>query len=98
MSGGPTVSSSDLASSFAPTKPPFEPADVTVDLNGRVWVRRTGPFGATGAVYDVFDGTGTRVDRIELPANGHIVGFGAAAVYVAEQDSPTHVTLTKYKT
>lgn len=82
-----------MSRKFAANKPPFFPDDVIVAASGRVWVMRTQPFGAKTVVYDVFDTAGARVDRVALPADSRVVGFGAGAVYVREGGNQ----LRKYK-
>ena len=83
---------------FAPTKPPFEPnGEVIASPEGRVWVSRNLPAGVAKTVYDVFDGTGERVDRVELPARNRVVGFGLASIYAVERDEKGAVSLRKYK-
>jgi hypothetical protein len=81
---------------FADTKPPFEPTGVIAAPDGRVWVKRSRPAGATDVVYDVFDAVGARADRIRLPARSTIVGFGAKAIYVSELDADDVPRLRKY--
>jgi len=83
---------------FAATKPAFFPDDVTVTPAGRVWVRRTGPHGATSAAHDIFDTAARRVDRVALPAAEQIVGFGTDAVYTREIAASGAETLRKYRT
>ena len=80
---------------FAETKAPFDAGDVTVSPDGRVWVLRAQPFGAKTALYDVFDGAGRRVDRVQVPAEGRIIGFGRGAVYVRMENSQG-IELRKY--
>jgi hypothetical protein len=81
---GGRTSGADLGLRFAPTKAPFEPGGVMVSPEGQVWVRRTGPFGARTTIYDVFDRTGARVDRLEIDAATPVVGFGPGVVLVRE--------------
>ena len=102
--GAPSVgfAGSDRSSStkpkplFTPFKPPFEPNDVMVSPDARVWISRTRPMGATATVYDVFDGQGNRIDRVELPARSRVIGFGKAAVYAVERDEKGRPSLRKY--
>jgi hypothetical protein len=84
VAGGANSASPQMTRKFAVNKPPFFPDDILVSPAGRVWVMRTQPFGATTVIYDVFDTTGARVDRVALPADSRVVGFGAGAVYVRE--------------
>lgn len=71
---------------MADTKPAFDPMQLRVDPQGRVWVRR---YTAPGAdhVYDIFDGEGRRVDRVQLPQDSALAGFGKGAVYVVRSDA-----------
>jgi hypothetical protein len=82
MTGGGKTDMADLGLLFAETKAPFNPQEVLVSPDGRVWVLRTQPLEVADIVYDVFDGAGRRVDRVQLPADSRIVGFGARAVLV----------------
>jgi hypothetical protein len=95
---GSTPSSSATSGPiFAATKPPFQPDDVLVSATGRVWVLRTATAGATDVVYDVFDTTGQRVDRVTFPADHRVVGFGAFTVYVRAPASGGSATLKRYQ-
>ena len=68
-----------------------------VSPEGRVWVSRNLAAGAAKTVYDVFDGKGERVDRVELPARNRVVGFGPGSIYTAERDERGTASLRKYK-
>jgi hypothetical protein len=94
--GGPATDLSKLPLLFAPTKPPFEPDGVLVSPDSLVWVLRTAHVDATTAIYDVFDGAGRRADRIELPGNTRIVGFGRGVVYARHVDPAGRCELRKY--
>ncbi len=95
--GGAAVSPTNMPAMFAPTKPPFEPNDVVVSPERRVWVLRTQRAGATTTLYDVFDGRGERVDRVELAGGSRVIGFGPGAVYVVERERAGSPNLKKYK-
>jgi sugar lactone lactonase YvrE len=95
-SGGGRVSSPSGTALFADTKPPFSPDDIIVSPDGNVWVGRLLPANAPRVVYDVFDGSGVRIDRVELPARSRVVGFGTRAVYVNERDADDLPHLRKY--
>ncbi len=104
MPGSASGQPAETTTLFAATKPPFEPDDIALSLDGRVWVKRSGALGAKSVVYDVFDQAGRRTARIELPAGSHVVGFGPStplgtgptSIYV-RQPSPGGATkLTKY--
>lgn len=61
--------------------PAFTAGAVRADADGHVWVRLNLPLSPrSGPVYDVIDGTGTLVDRIQLPAGHTLVGFGSGRV------------------
>jgi hypothetical protein len=64
---------------------------------GRVWVSRNLSAGVAKTVYDVFNGAGERVDRVELPARNRVVGFGPASIYAVERDENGAASLRKYK-
>lgn len=71
---------------MAETKPAFDPMQLRIDTRGRVWVRR---YTAPGAdhVYDIFEGEGRRVDRVQLPQDSALAGFGKGVVYVVRTDA-----------
>jgi hypothetical protein len=62
-------------------KPAFFSGFVRADADGRLWVRTipTKPI-AGGIVYDVINGNGELIDRVQAPADRTIVGFGAGDV------------------
>ncbi|HUR22118.1 MAG TPA: hypothetical protein VMZ90_14980 [Vicinamibacterales bacterium] len=91
-----SASPSGLKTVFADTKAPFDPEHVLVSPAGRVFVPRSAPLEHPEVIYDIFDGRGQRVDRILLPANSRIVGFGPAAIYVRE-GAGAGFTLKKYE-
>ena len=49
---------------------------------GQVWVQRTTAAEVTDVVYDVFDSSGKRIDRVKLPDGSRVVGFGSWSVLV----------------
>jgi hypothetical protein len=73
--------------------PDYEPAFTTgaarADADGHVWVRtsarRKGVVG--GPIYDVIDGDGRLIDRVQLQPGRQIVGFGPhGVVYLTARD------------
>ena len=64
-------------------QPPFLATWVKPDADGNVWVRtiNTKPT-AGGPVYDVINGTGEIVDRVQIPADRNIIGFGVGGVVI----------------
>ena len=77
-------------------KPPFFNGNVRADGDGNVWVLTIPTRGiAGGPVYDVINNKGELVDRVQVPANRTIVGFGAGGVvYLAARDG-SKTTLEK---
>ena len=72
-------------------KPPFFGGSVRADTEGNLWIR-TIPTKAIpgGPVYDVINKKGELVERVQVPENRTIVGFGAGGTaYLAVRDSPT---------
>jgi hypothetical protein len=72
-------------------KPVFLNGFVRPDLDGNVWIR-TIPTKAIagGPVYDVINRKGELTERVQIPANRTIAGFGpAGAVYLMTRDGTT---------
>ena len=68
-------------------KPAFLPGATRVDADGNLWVRTTQNVDAR-PVYDVLNRKGELVDRVQLPANRVLAGFGdAGTVYLAVRDA-----------
>ena len=70
-------------------RPAFGPGAVKADLDGNLWIRtssvRAGVVG--GPIYDVVNGKGELVDRVQLQAGRQIVGFGRnGVVYLQARD------------
>ena len=64
------------------------------DADGHLWVR-TIPTKAIpgGPVYDVINLKGELIDRVQVPKDRTIVGFGAGGVvYLAARDATTNKT------
>ena len=53
--------------------------------NGLLWIPRATAAGKP-PLYDIVDGRGRLVERVELPARTKLVGFGSNAVYVVRLD------------
>jgi len=101
--GAPATSSASSANVQPPTppirmvsinelpdyQPAFAPGAARADADGKVWVRtsavRKGVVG--GPIYDVIDGGGRLVDRVQLQPGRQIVGFGPhGVVYMSARD------------
>ncbi|MFN2601625.1 MAG: hypothetical protein ABR582_02585 [Gemmatimonadaceae bacterium] len=79
------------ASELPDYKPPFFGGSVRADTEGNLWIR-TIPTKAIpgGPVYDVINKKGELVERVQVPENRTLVGFGAGGTaYLAVRDSPT---------
>jgi hypothetical protein len=60
--------------------PPFSAGgSARADLDGNLWIR-TSNVVAGGSVYDVINGKGELIDRIQVPAGRVIAGFGKGGV------------------
>lgn len=72
-------------------KPAFFAGAVRADLDGRLWIRTIPTKGiAGGPVYDVVNTQGQLVDRVQIPVNRVIVGFGdGGVVYLLATDGTT---------
>ena len=72
-------------------KPPFFAGSVRADGDGNLWVLTipTKPV-AGGSVYDVINGKGELIDRVQIPKDRSIVGFGKGGiVYLAAREGNT---------
>jgi hypothetical protein len=95
--GGPRVTF--VAPSELPDyKPAFFAGSTKADTQGNLWVRTIPTKKIDGGpVYDVIDRKGMLVDRVQVPVNTSIVGFGAdGSVYLTLQTNNT-VYLEKAK-
>jgi hypothetical protein len=64
--------------------PPYHGSPVFAS-NGLLWIPR-GTAAGKLPLYDVIDGKGKLVERVELPARTKLVGFGSNSVYVVRLD------------
>jgi hypothetical protein len=78
------------------TKPPFE-GTVSVTPEGEVWIPVSQPAGATRERYDVVDGAGRLVRRVELADGRHLVGFGRGTLYAVRTDADDLQWLERYE-
>ena len=96
--GGERKTGASTPREFAPNKPVFEPnGEAIVSPDGRIWIARNLPAGESKTLYDVFDGKGERVDRVELPPRNRVVGFGSGGIYTLERDERGAASLRKYR-
>ncbi len=99
--GGPSFSAPQITfvspSELPDYKPPFFPGSVRADADGNLWVR-TVPTRVIpgGPIYDVINRKGELVERVQVPANRLIVGFGAGGVvYLASADAAVGTRLER---
>jgi hypothetical protein len=86
------------ASELPDYKPPFFANSVRADADGNLWIR-TIPTSKIlgGPVYDVVNHKGELVDRVQIPVDRTIIGFGPdGSVYLAARDG-TSVYLERAK-
>jgi hypothetical protein len=78
------------------SKPPFLGGAVWVTPEGEAWVERTVPAGAA-RVMDVFDAAGNIKERVTLPVDRRLVGFGRGVVYLRYADASDLQFLERYR-
>ena len=78
-------------------KPPFLVNAATVAPGGRLWVLRTRAHNDAVPSYDVFDARGQLVERVVLPKDGRLVGFGAGTIYLARRDQDDLQYLQRFR-
>ena len=85
--GGPLPPLTMIAPSELPDyKPAFAPGSTRADADGNLWIRTSQNINGV-PVYNVVNRAGELVDRVQLPQNRVLVGFGpAGVVYLAVRD------------
>jgi hypothetical protein len=78
-------------------KPAFVGNAALAAPNGQLWVLRTRPAKDEIPTYDVFDASGRVVNRVALPADTRVVGFGNGTVYLARSDDDDLQYLQRYR-
>lgn len=77
------------ASELPDYKPAFAPGSTRADTDGNLWIRTTQNVNAR-PVYDVVNRKGELIDRVQLPQNRALVGFGPnGVVYLGVRDGTT---------
>jgi hypothetical protein len=70
-------------------KPAFAPGSTRADAEGNLWIR-TSQNVDVRPVYDIINRKGELIDRVQLPANRVLAGFGeGGVVYLAVRDGAT---------
>jgi hypothetical protein len=81
-------------------RPPMPTGAVRADRDGNLWIR-TNPMEPVrgGPVYDIVSRAGELVNRVQLPPNYTLVGFGAdKVVYLSMRDATgLHVARVRLK-
>ncbi len=98
--GGPPGGQQQLnfipASDLPDYKPPFFAGSSRADNSGNLWVRTIPTTGMTGGpVYDVINGKGELIDRVQVPATASILGFGTNGEVLLLNRDGTTATLEK---
>lgn len=90
--GGPAGGGAQLnfipPSELPDYKPPFFAGSVRADRSGNVWIRTIAAV-AGGPVYDVVNRKGELIDRVQIPADHTILGFGANGTVYLLNRAPT---------
>ena len=79
------------------TKPPFEERGLLVTPDGELWIRVSQPARATRQRYDVVDGRGRLLRRVELAEGRRLVGFGQGTLYAVNRDADDLEWLERYQ-
>jgi sugar lactone lactonase YvrE len=70
-------------------KPAFAPGSTRADADGNLWIRTSQNVNGI-PVYNVVNRSGELIDRVQLPQNRVLVGFGpGGVVYLAVRDGST---------
>jgi hypothetical protein len=88
--GGPLPQLTMISPSDLPDyKPAFAPGSTRVDTDGNLWIRTSQNVDGR-PVYDIINRKGELIDRVQLPANRVLAGFGdGGVVYLAVRDGST---------
>lgn len=76
--------------------PPFLPGAAVFAPDGTLWIRRTGAADAS-PVYDLIDGKGQVVRRVNLPKRARLLGFGRGTLYLVRVDDDDLQYLQRYR-
>lgn len=78
-----------LASELPDYKPAFAPGSTRADAEGNLWIRTSQNVNAV-PVYNVINRKGELIDRVQLPKNRVLAGFGPdGIVYLAVREGTT---------
>ncbi|MBL0170886.1 MAG: hypothetical protein IPP90_09175 [Gemmatimonadaceae bacterium] len=97
--GMPQVSiqiTSVLASELPDYQPPFFATSSKPDADGNVWIRTINTrMIPGGAIYDVINGNGDVIDRVQIPVGRSIAGFGPGGVVILARVEGTSTRLER---
>jgi hypothetical protein len=85
------------ASDLPDYKPPFAGGAARADADGNLWIRTTPPTARDGLVFDVVNGRGALVDRIQLPPGYTLAGFGPGRVVFLGNRDATGLHLSRVR-
>jgi hypothetical protein len=79
-------------------KPPFFVGNSKADMDGRLWIRTIPTKGiAGGPVYDVINNKGELIERVQVPADRAIIGFGDGGVVYMRVGSTSKIERASFK-
>jgi hypothetical protein len=78
-------------------KPPFDAQGVFVTPEGELWIRVSQRAGARRRHYDVVDGQGRLVRKVELADDRRLVGFGKGTLYAVRRDADDLEWLERFR-
>jgi hypothetical protein len=78
------------------TKPAFVPPPMLAS-DGKLWVARSAAATDTIVAYDVFATSGALVERVSMPRDLRLAGFGRGTVYVVRKDADDLLRLQRYR-
>lgn len=76
--------------------PPFLPGAAVFAPDGTLWIRRTGAADAP-PFYDLIDGRGQVVRRVNLPKRSRLLGFGRGTLYLVRVDDDDLQYVQRYR-
>ena len=79
-------------------KPPFFVGNAKADMDGRLWIRTIPTKGiAGGPVYDVINNKGALIERVQVPADRAIIGFGEGGVVYLRVGATSKIERASFK-
>ena len=97
--GGPPPGGGDDLSgmTWPAAKPPFLAGAAQIDRLGRVWVLESRAHDDPIPVHAVLGSRGELIERVSLPRDTRLVGFGAGTVYLSRTDEDGLQYLQRYR-